>query len=164
MLIRLAAESDSPFIVDIYNSTIPSGTVTADTSPVSVESRIGWFCEHNPHNRPIWVAQDDDIIVGWLSLSTFYNRPAYNSTVEVSIYIAQEYRRKGIGNKLLSKAILESPSLGITTILAFVFGHNKPSLQFFKQFNFERWGSLPKVAVLDGKERDLFILGLRVKP
>ncbi len=161
MNIRLATEKDLPIIVDIYNSTVPSRMVTADTTPVTVESRLAWFREHNPNNRPIWVVEDEGNILGWLSFSSFYNRPAYNSTAEVSIYIAEEHREKGIGKKLLAKAIHESPKLGITTILGFIFGHNKLSLQLFLKFNFEQWGYLPKVAVLDGTERDLVILGLR---
>jgi phosphinothricin acetyltransferase len=160
--IRLATENDLPIIVDIYNSTVPSRMVTADTTPVTVESRLAWFHEHNPDNRPIWVVEEGGNALGWLSFSFFYNRPAYNSTAEVSIYIAEEYRGKGIGKKLLAKAIHESPKLGITTILGFIFGHNEPSLQLFLKFNFEKWGYLPKIAVLDGREKDLVILGLRV--
>ncbi|MDD3654871.1 MAG: GNAT family N-acetyltransferase [Desulfotomaculaceae bacterium] len=162
MNIRHATENDLTIIVDIYNSTVPSRMVTADTTPVTVESRLAWFREHNPNNRPIWIAEDRGNTLGWLSFSSFYNRPAYYSTAEVSIYIAEEHRGKGIGKKLLEKAIHESPTLGITTILGFIFGHNEPSLQLFQKFNFEQWGFLPKVAVLDGKEKDLVILGLRV--
>ena len=162
MHLRHAVENDLPSIVDIYNSTIPSRMVTADTTPVTVESRLAWFREHNPQNRPIWVVEDGGFILGWLSFSSFYNRPAYHSTTEISIYIAEESRGKGIGKKLLSKAIQECPKLGITTILGFIFGHNEPSLQLFLKYDFERWGFLPKVAVLDGIERDLVILGLRV--
>jgi len=160
--IRPATEKDLPTIVDIYNSAVPSRMVTADTTPVTVESRLAWFREHDPNNRPIWVIEDDCIILGWLSFSPFYNRPAYNSTSEISIYIAEQHRGKGIGKKLLSNAIQESPRLGITTILGFIFAHNEPSLQLFSKFNFERWGYLPRVAVLDGIERDLVILGFRV--
>ncbi|AQS59106.1 GNAT family N-acetyltransferase [Desulforamulus ferrireducens] len=162
MHIRIATERDLPTIVDIYNSTIPSRMVTADTTPVTVESRLTWFREHDPNHLPIWVAEENGIILGWLSFSSFKDRPAYNSTAEVSIYIAEQYRGRGIGKKLLSKAIQEAPKLGITTILGFIFGHNEPSLCLFMKYNFERWGFLPKVAVLDGIERDLVILGLRV--
>ncbi len=162
MQLRQAIENDLPAIVAIYNSTIPSRMVTADTTPVTVESRVAWFHEHNPQNRPIWVVEDGGIILGWLSFSSFYNRPAYHATAEISIYIAEESRGKGIGKKLLSKAIEECPKLGITTMLGFIFGHNEPSLRLFLKYNFERWGFLPKVAILDGIERDLVILGLRV--
>jgi len=47
-------------------------------------------------------------------------------------------------------------------LLGFVFAHNTPSLALFGRFGFERWGLLPRVAVLDGVERDVAILGLRL--
>ena len=162
MNIRHATEKDLPTIVDIYNSTVSSRMVTADTTPVTVESRLTWFREHNPNSRPIWVIEDAGNSLGWLSFSSFYNRPAYDATSEVSIYIAEQHRGKGIGKNLLSKSIQEAPRLGINTILGFIFGHNEPSLRLFSKFNFERWGYLPRVAVLDGIERDLVILGLRI--
>lgn len=165
MYIRDARESDLPAIVNIYNSTIPSGMVTADTKPVSVQDRRAWFREHQSGRLPIWVAQTDDTIAGWLSLSAFSPRPAYNPTAEVSIYVAEEYRGRGIGKKLLVKAIEQSPGLGLTNLLGLIFAQNKPSLILFKKFGFERWGYLPGVAVHeDGIEKDLVIVGLRVAP
>jgi len=50
-----ATLDDLPFIVDVYNSTIASRQITADLQPVSVESRLVWFNQHNPKNRPIWL-------------------------------------------------------------------------------------------------------------
>ncbi|WP_308388993.1 hypothetical protein [Acidithiobacillus sp. AMEEHan] len=52
--LRLATLEDLPEIVAIYNSTIASRTVTADTDPVTVASRIPWFQAHDPKRRPIW--------------------------------------------------------------------------------------------------------------
>ncbi|WP_027363865.1 GNAT family N-acetyltransferase [Desulfotruncus alcoholivorax] len=57
MIIRNACQNDLPAIVDIYNSTIPSRMVTADTSPVTVASKVAWFHEHEPEKRPIWVME-----------------------------------------------------------------------------------------------------------
>lgn len=162
MLIRPATEQDLPAIVAIYNSTIPSRRVTADTEPVTVASKQAWFEEHNSQHRPIWVAEEAGKILGWLSFSNFYNRPAYQPTAELSIYIAEGQRGKGLGKKLLAKAIEEAPRLGVTSLLGFIFAHNEPSLQLFRKFHFETWGYLPRVAILDGVERDLAILGLRV--
>ena len=58
---RLATQDDLPTIVAIYNSTVASREVTADTEPVSVASRQPWFDEHTPERRPLWVihAADD---------------------------------------------------------------------------------------------------------
>lgn len=161
---RLATLDDLPTIVAIYNSTIASREVTADTEPVSVESRLPWFHEHQPQRRPLWVIEeaDRDGIIGWISYSNFYGRPAYSGTAEVSIYIAEAWRGKGVGRYALQEAIDFAPQVNVHTVLGFIFGHNKPSLALFEKFGFQTWANLPRVANLDGIERDLIILGKRV--
>jgi len=161
--IRGAVEADLAAIVKIYNSTVPTRMVTADTEPVSVESRRTWFWEHDPGNRPIWVAEIDGEIAGWLSLSDFYDtRPAYHATAEVGVYVAEAYRRRGVGRRLLEEAIRRGPALGLKTLTAGAFAHNGPSLKLFEAFGFEPWAHFPKVAELDGVERDLVVFGLRI--
>jgi phosphinothricin acetyltransferase len=161
---RIATLDDLPTIVAIYNSTIASREVTADTEPVSVESRLPWFHEHQPARRPLWVIEqsDRDGIIGWISYSNFYGRPAYAGTAEVSIYIDETWRGKGVGRYALQEAMEFAPQVGVHTVLGFIFGHNKPSLALFEKFGFETWANLPRVANLDGIERDLIILGKRV--
>lgn len=162
MNIRDATHQDLPAIVDIYNSTIATRMVTADTQNVSVSSREEWFAAHSPKRRPLWVAEDNGVIAGWLSFSSFYGRPAYAATCEISVYLAVEQRRRGLGTDLVRRSIAYAPRIGVTTLLGFIFGHNEPSLQLFEKLGFQRWGFLPRVAVLDGVERDLIIVGLRV--
>jgi L-amino acid N-acyltransferase YncA len=159
---RLAASDDLPAIVAIYNSTIASRQVTADTEPVSVESRRAWFSEHIPDKRPLWVAEQDGQIIGWLSYSNFYGRPAYSGTAELSIYVHEQARGMGLGRYFLQQAIDFAPHIGVHTLLGFIFGHNLPSLKLFDAFGFERWAEMPRVATLDGVERDLIIVGKRV--
>lgn len=159
-----ASIEDLPIIVAIYNSTIASRMVTADTEPVSINDRLAWFHEHNPYKRPLWVVEYDGEICGWVSLQSFYGRPAYNATAEISIYLHEDFRGKGLGKKILNKVIEECPRLGIDTILGFIFGHNEPSIKLFSSFGFEKWARLPEVAKLDGIKRDLVILGKKVSP
>lgn len=159
---RLARFEDLPAIVSIYNSTVPSRMVTADTEPVTVESRHAWFAEHTPERRPLWVVEDNGLVIGWLSYSNFYGRPAYNGTAELSIYLHEEARGKGLGRYFVAEAIAFAPTIGVHTLLGFIFGHNTPSLKLFETFGFERWAHMPRVATLDGVERDLDILGKRV--
>jgi L-amino acid N-acyltransferase YncA len=160
---RLATIDDLPAIVDIYNSTIASRQVTADTEPITVESRNDWFHEHTPEKRPLWVMEDADrSIIGWLSFSNFYGRPAYSGTAELSIYLHESARGKGLGRYLLSQAIIHAPQIKVHTLLGFIFGHNTPSMNLFATFNFQIWANMPCVATLDGVERDLLIFGKRV--
>ena len=162
MLIRDASIEDLPAIVAIYNSTVPTRMVTADTEPVSVASRQQWFADHSPARRPLWVAEAGGQIAGWLSFSSFYGRPAYDGTCEVSVYLAPEHRRQGLGSQLLLRCIEQAPRIRVATLLGFVFGHNEPSLRLFEKVGFRCWGHLPRVAVLDNVERDLIIVGRRV--
>ena len=164
---RLARPDDLPAIVAIYNSTVASREATADTEPVTIESRRRWFAEHAPDIRPLWVAEDQsgtgpDQIAGWLSFSNFYGRPAYAGTAELSIYIREDARGKGLGHYLVRSAINFAPQISVHTLLGFIFGHNVASLRLFDSFGFERWANLPGVATLDGIERDLIIVGKRI--
>jgi L-amino acid N-acyltransferase YncA len=161
MTIRHAAGGDLPAIVEIYNASIPGRLATADTQPVTVDQRREWFAAFSPGERPIWV-YDAGGVAGWLGLRSFYGRPAYQATVECAVYVAPSLRRSGIARQLLEHAIAQAPALGVRTILAFVFAHNAPSISLFERYGFESWGHLPRVAQLDGVERDLMILGLRV--
>lgn len=160
---RDATLADLVKIVEIYNSTIPSRLVTADTDPVSVESKMKWFEEHNPETRPLWMVENErQETIGWISFQSFYGRPAYDATVEVSIYLDAGVRGRGYGKQILQEAIERAGAMGIKTLLGFIFGHNQPSLLLFKKLGFEEWATLPNVALLDGVERDLKILGRRV--
>lgn len=160
---RDAEAADLPAIVSIYNSTIPSRLVTADTEPVTVDSRKEWFHAHEPLHHPLWVAEEErGVIAGWISFQAFYGRPAYDATAEISIYLGETFRGRGLGGAMLDYSLSRAPSLGISTVLGFIFSHNAPSLALFRRFGFEEWGVLPRIAVLDGVERGLTIVGRRV--
>ena len=160
--IRPARVEDLPAIVSIYNASIPGRLATADTEPVTVEQRQDWFRTFDPASRPLWVLEDGGEVRAWLSLKSFYGRPAYHRTVEAAVYVAPEHQRRGYAGRLLAHALEAAPGLGIATVLAFVFAHNDPSVALFMRHGFSGWGRLPRVAELDGLERDLLILGCRL--
>ena len=168
-LIRDARLEDLPRIVGIYNAAIPGRRATADTEPITVESRMDWFYAHNAGDRPLWVyvTQNEGdrmgTILGWISLNSFYGRPAYQATTEVSIYVAPEAQGQGIGSCLLQKIIAHCQTSEIKTVMGFVFAHNDPSLNLLQKFGFEQWGYCPRIALLDGEEKDLVILGKRIR-
>ncbi|MCO6549606.1 MAG: N-acetyltransferase [Gilliamella sp.] len=157
-----ATLEDLPFIVDVYNSTITGRQVTADTVPVSVESRLEWFYQHNPNNRPLWLIKYQDKPCGWISLSSFYGRPAFYKTVEISLYLHQDFRGKKIGQFMVDKIEQFAKQAGIEAIFSYVFRHNLPSVNLFKKMQYQQWGLLPKIAELDNVQRDLVILGKRL--
>ncbi|MDI1354797.1 MAG: GNAT family N-acetyltransferase [bacterium] len=162
MQFRNAAKEDLALIVATYNSTIASRLVTADLEEVSVASRQHWFDAHSGAKRPLWIVMYDGNYAGWMSFNSFYGRPAYDGTVEVSIYLEEKFRGKGLGRACLQKAIEEAPRFKIHSLLGFIFGHNVASISLFKKFGFEKWGHLPTVANMDGVMRDLLIFGKKV--
>lgn len=156
---KYAEEKDLAKIVKTYNSTVASRLVTADLEEVSVESKRTWFNNHSPEKRPLWIVLANGNYAGWMSFNSFYGRPAYDGTVEVSIYLEEKFRGSGLGKICLQKAIEVSPSLNVRSLMGFIFGHNTASLNLFFAFGFEKWAHLPGVANMDGEMRDLLILG-----
>ncbi len=161
-MIRDATIEDLPAIIEIYNTSIPGRMATADLEPVTVASRLEWFTAHSPERRPLWVLEIDGDITAWFSFRSFYGRDAYRHTAEVSVYVSPTCHHKKFGTQLLAKAIDRTPSLDLKILVAFIFAHNQPSLKLFEKHGFEQWGYLPKIAELNGIDRDLIILGRQV--
>ncbi len=163
LIYRNATQNDLSSIVEIYNSTIASRVVTADLERVTVESKQRWYDEHSIDKRPLWMVINSlEQTIGWVSFQSFYGRPAYDSTVEISIYLDPTQRGKGFGKIILNYCMNQAPKYNIKTLLGFIFAHNEPSLKLFKNFGFEEWANLPNIANLDGIERSLLILGKRI--
>ncbi|MBA3272415.1 MAG: N-acetyltransferase [Chthoniobacterales bacterium] len=148
-----------PASVHIFNQAVPTQMSTAVLEPVTVDERREWFHEHSPDRHPLWVCEMDREIAGWLSIHPFITRCAYRGTVEISIYVREQFQRRGIARALLRQVIERSSALEITAVIGLILGHNAPSLQLFEAHGFDRWGVLPQVARLDGVPRDIVIVG-----
>src|SRR2546423_7393520 len=160
--IRDAVQSDLPAIIKIYNAAIITRIATAQLEQVTLEERRDWLKEHSTDRHPFWVLEIDRQIAGWLTLKPFLPRCAYRGTAEVSVYVDEKFRRRGVGRTFLGEAIARAPYLQINAMVGLIFAHNEPSLRLFEQLGFERWGLLPRVAHLDDMERDLTIMGRHV--
>jgi phosphinothricin acetyltransferase len=161
--IRVAKIDDLPPIVEIYNQAVPSHRSTANTTPVTVESRKKWFEEHEPGRRPIFVADLDGSVIGWCSLSVYRpGRAALRFTAEISYYVDTERQGEGIGQALIRHALDASPALGIRNIIAVLLDRNEPSRKLLEKLGFQQWGYLPRVLDFDGEECGEYYYGKRV--
>ncbi|HET9417724.1 MAG TPA: GNAT family N-acetyltransferase [Chthoniobacterales bacterium] len=153
--VRDARNVDLAAITDIYNAAIATRSATAQLEPVTIDECRGWVSG----GYPLWVAEIDGCVAGWLSCKPFLPRCAYRGTVELSVYVDRSFRRRGVARRLLQHAIARGPALGISAMVGLIFEDNAPSLRLFQRLGFARWGVLPRVARVEAAERDLVIVG-----
>jgi L-amino acid N-acyltransferase YncA len=157
--IRPAIEGDMPRVAEIYNQAIDLGYITADTEHVSVESRKDfWLNLTQKQNRPFWVAENDEKVIGFFYFRNFYDRPAYRITAEIGIYLDTTFKGKGLGKYILNYCIEQAPTMGIENILALIFASNKNSIALFEKAGFETKGEFTKIAKYGNGYNDLIIL------
>ena len=103
MEIRLARRDDAEAIRQIYNLEVSTSTVTFDLVPRTSHDQLQWL-EARSGAHAVIVAEVDGEVIGFASLSPFRDRPAYNSTVENSVYVRSDQRGRGVGRALLERA------------------------------------------------------------
>src|SRR5215210_6743692 len=123
--IRHAIEKDLPDILDIYNDIILTTTAVYDYEPHSFEMRKQWFDEKQAEGFPVFVACEDEAIVGFSSFGSFRRWKAYKYSVENSLYVAGSSRGKGIGTMLLNKLIQAATEMNMHTIIAGIDAENQ---------------------------------------
>ncbi|HEV8607329.1 MAG TPA: GNAT family N-acetyltransferase [Tepidisphaeraceae bacterium] len=142
--IRLAAEADLLAINDIYNHYVLSSTCTYQLDPEKIEDRQKWFANHG-EKHPITVAEIDDKLVGWGSLSKFHQRAAYSKTVENSVYVHPNHQRQKIGSTLLADLIERAKNAGHHTILACIDADQAGSVALHDRFRFTKVGHMKQL-------------------
>lgn len=161
--IRIATMTDLPRIVAIYNQAVPTRRSTANTIPWTIESRTPWFNDHEPAQHPIFVAEIQDQVIGWCSLSAYRpGRLALRFTAEISYYIDVAYQRQRIGSALIGHALSMCPSLDIKNVIAVIIDRNEASKKTLEKLGFQQWAYLPRVLDFDGDECGEFYYGKRV--
>ena len=163
MIIRVAELNDLSQIDEIYNQAIDIRCATGDTQYLSAEERLIWFNAHPSGKYPILVAESDSKVIGWISLSPYRKgREGLKSTVEVSYYIHNDFKRQGIGSVLLNKILQIAENIGYKTIIAILFQTNVGSVKLLEKYGFLFWGILPDVVEIDSKIYSHVYYGLKI--
>jgi L-amino acid N-acyltransferase YncA len=157
--IRQATAADLGQITEIYNDAIQKTTATFDTEPKNSEEQENWFVNHDV-SHPVLVAEQDGPIVAWASLSQWSDRCAYNDTAEISLYVKEEYRGKGVGKQLMAALIKEGKTVGLHTLIARIAGSNKISVDLCKSFGFQYIGTMREVGKKFGQLLDVHLMQL----
>lgn len=162
--IRFATFKDLAAIVKIYNQAIHSKTATGDLQEFTVNERIDWFQKFDADSYPIYVAELQERIVGYATLSPYrHGRKAMNCVAEISFYIDYEHHNLGIGSAMIQYCIDDCPRINKESLLAILLDVNTSSIQLLKKFGFNEWGHFPNIIHLEKQICGQLVYGLKLK-
>jgi L-amino acid N-acyltransferase YncA len=160
LLIRAATENDLAGILEIYNDAIINTTAIYNYVPYTTADIQQWFADKKTSNHPVFVADIDGAVAGFVSYGAFRVRPAYKYSIEHSVYVNPNFRKRGIAKKLLAKIIDVARENNYHAIVAGIDADNKISIDLHAQFNFVEVGHIKQVGYKFGRWLDLTFMEL----
>ncbi len=157
-LLRPATMEDLPAINAIYNHYVLTSTATYQIEPETEDARLAWFSARNHARHPVMVAEIENQIAAWSSLSPFGKREAFAGTVENSIYVHHQFQRRGLGKLLLLDQLARASAIGHHTIIAAISGEQSGSLALHAAHGFNEAGRLREAGWKFGHWLDLVYL------
>ncbi len=161
--IRDAAEHDLPAILDIYNEVIINTTAVYSEKPHTLQMRQDWYRDRVNNNFPVFVAESDGQVAGFSSFGHFRVWPCYRYTVEVSVYVEQSFRGKGISKKLLGSLVDRAGQMNIHAIIAGISADNEISVKLHQSFGFTEVAHFKEVGYKFNRWLDLKFLELLIE-
>ena len=156
MNIQRLQAADYPEVKRIYLEGIATGNATFETEAPSWEK---WNNGHLQHSR--FVAVEGDEVLGWGALSPVSARRVYSGVAEVSVYVAENHRGKGVGKRLLLELITSSELNEIWMLTAGIFPENETSVKLHQQCGFRLVGRRERIGKMKGVWRDTVLLERR---
>jgi L-amino acid N-acyltransferase YncA len=148
--------SDWEQVRAIYLEGIRTGHATFETEAPSWEQ---WNDAHLPVARV--VMRDGERVLAWGALSPVSKRQVYRGVAELTVYVAESARGRGIGRALLEALIIESERNGIWTLQASIFPENTASVELHRRCGFREVGRRERIAMLNGVWRDTLLFERR---
>ena len=146
MHIREASQDDLPALCEIYNHYVQHTHVTFDLVPFSVEQRRDWFTQFNKNPRHrLFVTLKDGNVVGYASSSWFRLKPAYDQSVETTIYLAPEATGLGLGRPLYTHLLNSLETADVHRCYGIIALPNDASVKLHKSLGFSEAGQLHEV-------------------
>jgi L-amino acid N-acyltransferase len=158
MNIRSATIHDLSRILEIYNDSILNSTSVYEYKVFTAEVIERWFAAKVEHHFPVLVLEVNQEMVGFTTYGTFRTRAAYKYTVEHSVYIHPDYRRKGYGRILLGAIITKAEKNGLHTMIGGIDSSNSASIAIHHEFGFEECGRIKEVAWKFDRWLDLILM------
>jgi len=162
-MIREMKETDLGEVLEIYNDAILHTTAVYDYRAHSLEDRKGWFNQKTEGGYPLFVFEEDGKVLGFATYGPFRAWPAYKYSIEHSVYVHKEARKKGIGTKLLKALIECAEEESYVTLIAGIDSTNKGSILIHEKLGFTYSGTIKKAGYKFEKWLDLAFYQLELK-
>ena len=154
--ISVLTPADWAAVSSIYRDGIATGQATFETAS---PSWADWDKGHLSIAR--LVAALEGNVIAWGALAPVSSRAVYAGVAETSVYVAGEWRGRGIGKVLLEALIADSERHNIWTLQASIFPENEASLKIHQLCGFRVVGTRERIAKLDNVWRDTVLLERR---
>lgn len=158
---RLARPDDATAMADIYNAEVLETTVTFDLVPRSVDEQRAWLQQRSGAHAVIVAVDDEATIAGFAALSAYRDRPAYNTTVENSVYVARTHRGQGVGRRLLADLLVMAEDRGFHAVMARIVGGHDASIALHAAAGFVHVGIEREVGRKFGRWLDVVVMQRR---
>ena len=145
-MIRSLEKKDIPDVLKIYQLGIDTGIATFETIAPSVEE---WNKKYHPDLRYIY--EENEKILGWVSITPISSREVYKGVGEVSVYVHPHAKGKGVATQLLQHLIEQSKLAGYWMLQASIFEVNLASIQLHKKVGFHVVGIRKGIAKKNGQ-------------
>lgn len=163
MVIRKPVREDIPALLDIYNYEVENGVATLDINKKTLSDWEKWYENHNISNHPLIVCEIDGEVAGYATLSSYREKEAYKSTVELSVYVSPFNRKTGVGTALMDAIItMAKEDESIHTVVSVITAGNEASCRLHEKFGFTFCGTIKEVGEKFGKYVDIENYSLRV--
>ena len=158
-MVRSFHVDDTKAILDIYNYYVINTVVTFDLEPLSLET----FKEKTNKiiaEYPFIVYQENDEILGYAYGSRFRPKPAYNQTVESTVYVKHGEHGKQIGTKLYKALLSKLKEKNVHVVLGVLTLPNEASVKLHEKFGFKQVGFLKDAGLKFDSWQDIGIFQL----
>lgn len=160
MLIRDTHTEDLPAILEIHNDAIRNTTAIWDETEVGLAERMDWLNGRLRAGYPVLTAVVDGKVAGYASYAQWRPKSGYRFTVEHSVYVSNDFHRRGIASALLTELVARATSAGIHALVGVIESQNTTSIALHEKFGFVTVGQMPEVGIKFGRWLDLTLMQL----
>lgn len=160
MLIRDARDADLDAILAIHNRAIRESLAIWTEEESDRADRERWLADHVADGHPIIVAEVDGALAGYASYGPWRSRTGYRYTVENSVYVHDDFQRRGIGRMLMLELIERARAAGIHSMIAAIEASNAGSIELHRRLGFEEPVIMREVGIKWGQWLDLAFMRL----